>query len=354
MKKDIIKSINKEDWTKRWAGSYTFISASYWGKQYKKSLEHELGIGFKHSLFIHKKGTVSFYLIKNELDNFGNTLAKKAVTNNETAIIWCKELKNNTDVITKIMNKLHGTIPTYTEYQKFLIVFDKHLPYHNAIKKLVDYFPLETLNKLLPYFKDARLYSEHVYSDTEIFFRSIAEKIAEKEKYNSDYLTCLTQSEFETYLQKNKLPEEKELRARFESSVLYFEDAKETIKTETENIEKYIFNKSIQNKKEIKGIPAYNGVVIGMARIVSDHHKVGVFKEGDILITGMTRPEFLSVMKKSSAIVTDAGGILCHAAISARELKIPCVVGTQLASTIFHDGDKIKVDANTGIISLTK
>lgn len=356
MANEIVKLIEKKEWTKRWAGSYTFVSASYWGKQYKTSLERELGIGFDHSLFIHKKGTISFYLIKSELDKFGDTLAKIATKNNKVAISWCKELKNNTDAITRIMKKLHGTIPLYVEYKEFLTVFDRHLPYHNAIKKPIDYFSLEVLNKLLPHFKNARLYSEHVYSDTEGFFRSITKKIAEKENYNSDYLTCLTQLEFENYLQTKKLPDEKILQTRFGSSILYFENAKECIEIgkQTENIEKAVFSKSIQGKKEIKGISVCSGIIIGTARIIPDPHQIDIFNKGDILITGMTRPEFLPIMKKASAVVTDAGGILCHAAISARELKIPCVVGTQLASSIFHDGDKIKVDANTGIISLTK
>lgn len=354
MTNDIVKSIEKKEWIKRWAGSYTFISASYWGKQYKTSLERELGIGFDHSLFIHKKGAVSFYLIKSELDKFGITLAKKATENNKVAIQWCSDLKNNADMITKIMKKFQGKIPSKTEYQEFLVAFDRHLPLHNAIKKTVDYLSIEVLKKLLPYFKDARLYTEDVYSDTESFFRSITRKIAEKEKYNSDYLTCLTQLEFENYLQTKKLPNEKILQIRFESSILYFENDKEYIETgkHTENIEEVIFSKSIQGKKEITGVSAYKGMAIGVARIIPDPHQIGIFNEGDILITGMTRPEFLPIMKKASAVVTDAGGILCHAAISARELKIPCVVGTQLASSIFHDGDKIKVDANTGIISL--
>ncbi|PIZ95210.1 MAG: hypothetical protein COX81_01540 [Candidatus Magasanikbacteria bacterium CG_4_10_14_0_2_um_filter_37_12] len=356
MTDNIVKLIEKKEWIKRWAGSYTFISASYWGKQYKTSLKRELGIGFNHSLLVHKKGTVSFYLVKSELDNFGNTLAKKATKNNKVAIQWCLKLKDNADMITKIMKKLQGEIPSKTEYQEFLVAFDRHLPLHNAMKKTVDYFSIEILNELLPHFKDARLYTEHVYSDTESFFRSVTKKIAEKEKYNSDYLTCLTQLEFENYLQTNKLPNEKILQTRFESSLLYFENTKEYIKTgkQAKNIEELIFSKSTQGKKEIKGVSAYQGIAIGTVRIIPDPHQIGTFNKGDILITGMTRPEFLPVMKKASAIVTDAGGILCHAAISARELKIPCVVGTQLASSIFHDGDTIKVDANTGVVSLTK
>ncbi len=70
----------------------------------------------------------------------------------------------------------------------------------------------------------------------------------------------------------------------------------------------------------------------GVVKIVMDPEKAGDFEEGDILVTDITRPEFLQLMKKSAAIVTDAGGILSHAAIVARELKKPCVIGTKTAT----------------------
>ena len=78
--------------------------------------------------------------------------------------------------------------------------------------------------------------------------------------------------------------------------------------------------------------------------------KISKFKKGDVLVTRMTRPEFLPLVKKTSAIITDGGGVLCHAAIIARELKIPCIVGTKIATQILKDGDLVEVDANRGVI----
>lgn len=77
-------------------------------------------------------------------------------------------------------------------------------------------------------------------------------------------------------------------------------------------------------------------------------------KKGNILITGMTRPEILPVIKLASAIVTDEGGITCHAAIVAREFNIPCVVGTLFATKVLKDGDVIEVNANQGIVRKIK
>ena len=69
-----------------------------------------------------------------------------------------------------------------------------------------------------------------------------------------------------------------------------------------------------------------------------------------MLITRLTTPDFVVAMKKASDIVTDLGGITSHAAITSRELKIPCVVGTKNATKSFKDGDMVEVDGDNGTI----
>ena len=73
-------------------------------------------------------------------------------------------------------------------------------------------------------------------------------------------------------------------------------------------------------------------------------------KTGDILLSQATSPDLLPVMKKAAAIVTNTGGLICHAAIISREMRIPCIVGTGNATLIFKDGDIVEVDANKGIV----
>lgn len=103
----------------------------------------------------------------------------------------------------------------------------------------------------------------------------------------------------------------------------------------------------------IKGSIAYKGLATGLVRIIIDPYKDGrSFKIGESLVAGMTRPEFLPVMKKAAAFITDAGGILSHAAIVARELKKPCIIGTQITTKLLKDGDLVEVDANKGIITI--
>lgn len=108
----------------------------------------------------------------------------------------------------------------------------------------------------------------------------------------------------------------------------------------------------LDETKEIKGMVAYGGKVRGIVRVIMDPHNPGEFNAGDILVTGMTRPDFLSLMKQASAFVTDEGGITCHAAIVSRELKRPCLVGTKIATQILHDGDEVEVDADQGVVTI--
>lgn len=103
-------------------------------------------------------------------------------------------------------------------------------------------------------------------------------------------------------------------------------------------------------RRSVVGAPACQGVVRGTVRLVKNAHRAGNFKKGDILITNNTTPEFVPLMKVAGAIVTDQGGITSHAAIVSRELGIPCVIGTKVATQIFKDGDRVEVDANNGLV----
>lgn len=111
----------------------------------------------------------------------------------------------------------------------------------------------------------------------------------------------------------------------------------------------------IQSQTEVKGMTAQKGLVKGKVRIVYTEEELGKIKsEEDILVTPMTRPEFVPAIKIAGAFVTDEGGIVCHAAIVSRELKKPCIVGTKNATKIFKDGDIVEVDADKGIVKIIK
>jgi phosphoenolpyruvate synthase/pyruvate phosphate dikinase len=115
------------------------------------------------------------------------------------------------------------------------------------------------------------------------------------------------------------------------------------------------FDRKEKKLTEIKGRGVNNGIVRGKAKVCAGAEEaIRKVKNGQILICPMTLPDYLQAMKKAAAIVTDEGGITCHAAIISRELGIPWVVGTLIATKVFKDNDFIEVDAAKGIIKLIK
>lgn len=101
----------------------------------------------------------------------------------------------------------------------------------------------------------------------------------------------------------------------------------------------------------LRGVPASPGRKKGLARVVLGRNHFSKVKKGDILVSTMTRPEFLPVMKKAGAIITEEGGITSHAAVVARELRIPCLVGIKNLTRLIKDNDRIEVNAIKGLVN---
>lgn len=106
--------------------------------------------------------------------------------------------------------------------------------------------------------------------------------------------------------------------------------------------------------KLVTGKVANRGKVTGVVKIILSATELDKIQEGDILVTGMTTPDYVVVMRKAAAVITDEGGMTSHAAIVSRELKIPCIVGTKNATKVLKDGDLVEVDADKGIVKLIK
>ncbi|MDO8627113.1 MAG: PEP-utilizing enzyme [Candidatus Diapherotrites archaeon] len=102
----------------------------------------------------------------------------------------------------------------------------------------------------------------------------------------------------------------------------------------------------------ITGTIASPGLVKGTVKIVNKIEEIYKIEKGDILVSYQTNPELMPAIKKASAIVTDLGGLTCHAAIVSRELNIPCVIGTTNGTKLLKDGDLIEVDASHGVIRI--
>ena len=107
-----------------------------------------------------------------------------------------------------------------------------------------------------------------------------------------------------------------------------------------------------KNITEIKGQIAQKGKVTGKVKILRRRDQIGEVVEGDIIVSPMTTTDLLPAVIRSAAIITDEGGITSHAAITARELKKPCIIGTKIATQVLKDGDIVEVDADRGVIKI--
>jgi phosphohistidine swiveling domain-containing protein len=124
-----------------------------------------------------------------------------------------------------------------------------------------------------------------------------------------------------------------------------------------ESGEKYLCWKSKilgSQDKKISGNVAFPGKVVGRAVLHLSWTDTTSLSRGDILVTGMTNPQMVPYIKKAAAIVTDEGGITCHAAIISREMRKPCITGTKNATQLIKTGDMIEVDANEGVVKIVK
>jgi pyruvate, water dikinase len=110
-------------------------------------------------------------------------------------------------------------------------------------------------------------------------------------------------------------------------------------------------NNDLENREIIiRGLGASPGTASGTVKIINTIGELDKIKKGDIMVTTMTTPDMVPAMKRSSGIITDEGGITCHAAIISRELGIPCVVGTGNATEFLKENTKVTIDGKKGLV----
>lgn len=216
--------------------------------------------------------------------------------------------------------------------------------------------------ELAPYlifFKDWRddLRRKHVYCWS-FLFQLIAKRL--NVEYND--LGYLSVDEIEQSLKTKKIDNKKINWRKNNPSVVTFDVRKNKIVIIDKNIQKYsdlvaqVSNDIYDNQQTvtIKGFVAEMGKVQGTVRIVNTFHDIKKVLKGEILVANTTHPNYLPAMQKAAAFVTNEGGVISHAAIVARELKKPCIVGTKIATKVLHDGDLVEVDANEGVVRILK
>lgn len=181
---------------------------------------------------------------------------------------------------------------------------------------------------------------------------AILREVGKRTGYTLHELEYAFPLEIENILTRGK-PVRAEMKERIKNSaVVAIEGSFEVITgSKVERLRKIILGKkNYSGINDFRGLSASTGIVRGRVKIVKSVTEIYKVNKGDILVAVMTRPDYLMAMKKAAAIVTNEGGITSHAAIVSRELGIPCIIGTRIATEVLKDGDMVEVDANHGVV----
>ena len=183
----------------------------------------------------------------------------------------------------------------------------------------------------------------------------IINKLSEAWGIKNVYLETLTVKEICKIIEQRKdIPSD--LESRYNHSLFTQKDSEDCEIICGDAVKIFLDEKLIHNlkKEKLKGNIAYIGKAKGHVKLVFGAQHNYKVKKGDILVSTVTSPQLLPAMVKAAAFITDMGGITSHAAIVARELKKPCIIGTKIATQVLRDGDLVEVDADKGIVKLLK
>ncbi len=184
-------------------------------------------------------------------------------------------------------------------------------------------------------------------------FREIARRFGSTEAHVRLY----SPAELKAALLKNKIILEENLVVRYKCSVYYWNKNKFAVydgKKAEKMIEENIKEEEIEGENSLGGVIASAGKYVGRVRVVLHPSELNEFQEGEILVAEMTSPDYVPAMKKAGAIITDKGGVTCHAAVVSRELGVPCVVGAGNATKILKTGELVEVNANHNSVKILK
>ena len=119
-----------------------------------------------------------------------------------------------------------------------------------------------------------------------------------------------------------------------------------------ETVEQFGIVSPNHSARTIKGNPASRGKVIGPVKVIHNLSQLDKVQKGDILVAKMTTPDYIMAINRCAGIITDEGGVTCHAAIVSREFNIPCLVATHSATRLLKDNDLVELDASAGLVRI--
>ncbi len=248
----------------------------------------------------------------------------------------------------KSKNELESKINNLNNFKKV----EKHRK--NLMQKYKFNNYEKKLTRTISRFASTKYLRKENLTHAHFYYHNILEEIAKRLNLSISETRMLTKKEISLALTKCILPD---MNQRAKLAAYIYTKCGVEVKTglEAKEIEEKL--NSVGNtieQSELQGQCASRGYGKGVVSIVNTKEDIAKMKKGNILISYATYPELVPAMKLAAAIVTDRGGVTCHAAIVSRELGVPCVIGTKIATKVFKDGDLVEVDANKGTVRILK
>lgn len=191
--------------------------------------------------------------------------------------------------------------------------------------------------------------------------QTLFREVARRYHLSEQDIVSMTGDEIDRMLRLNRKVPAKTLRDRRMAFAAVWQHGKATLyagKSAKRIIARYSSmvrkTQSRQLNSELHGSTAHPGKVRGRVRVLHSYKEVGTLRRGDILVVSMTTPDYIMAMERAAAFVTDEGGITCHAAIIAREMDKPCVIGVRTATRVLKTGDLVEVDAAHGVVKILR
>ena len=186
------------------------------------------------------------------------------------------------------------------------------------------------------------------------YLQKFIDEFAKRSNIEKELVKYALPHEYKNILNKKLNADELKKRTEY-FAVIFSEEGYEIFnKEDAEKKEKELLGVVGGEVIELRGMGAMKGIVTGRAKIILHKEDFSKMQPGDVLVTTMTSPDFILSVKKATAIVTDEGGLTCHAAIITRELGIPSVIGTRFATRTIKDNDIIEVDATHSVVRIKK
>lgn len=243
-------------------------------------------------------------------------------------VTFCEKIKNPAGM----SNEQQGVL-----LKEYFRLYKEPYPYFN-LAIFGDGLEKEGQKELIEQLAAFRFFSRVQFNKAHELIRPVLEEAAKRCGLNFEELLFLTPLEI-----VGLMPDRSKIEKRQQCYFL-FEKGKSTLKEdETTHIEE-------AKDEEIRGQGTFPARYKGNVRIIRNNDDLKKVEQGEILVLSMTTPDLMvEGIKKAGAIITDEGGVTCHAAVISREYKIPTLMGTKTATKILKTGDVVEIDTNTGI-----